>query len=230
MKTINPLSIIVLPLMFTSVAGVSAQQDAPPPPASEVEVTSVVAEPTAAPADDVAVVAETAVVAESAQDDSAPVEEQAPDDAAADDAAQAAAPATSLTVAEIMRRPASEWDALIEQKAAELQAQREAAFPTRSPWEDPYGRWMSSRVDAMEQRMEARYQKLQRRVDSWQRLYAPAWMSPGYAWSDYQRKLSRLQSLAEQERYEKMMQRYMNRGPMTAPVMRAPMMRGPWMR
>lgn len=214
MRNIDPsLSITVL-LIFASSSAVFAEPQAAAPAAAdesriEVDVTAV----TVAPATN-------EEAAETADEEAPAADGQAEEPAPASEEAGAPPAATNapLAAAEIMRRPPSEWDALIEQKEAALRAQRQAAYPPRSPWADPYGQWMSSRIDAMERRMDAQYRQLQRQVDSQRHRVAPPWTSPGYAWSDYQRKLSRLQSLAEQERYERMMQQYMNRGPMMPPM------------
>jgi hypothetical protein len=182
----------------------------------------------AAPAADAPAVVEVEVI-----EVAVPAEDSGAAIATADAEAPAAAPAEAaggLSVAEILARPPSEWDDLIEQKVEELAKQREASFPTiRIPWADPYDRMIEARMNRMEQRMEAQYRQLRKRVNRQQRMMSPM-AGPGAQWSDYQRNLSRLQSLAEQERYNKMMQRNMRRMP-SYPNYRAPAYpryHGPW--
>jgi len=126
---------------------------------------------------------------------------------------------TSLSAAEIARRPPAEWDALIDQRERELDRLNQSRYPS---WPSPTSAWMDAQTDRMEARMQQRVQQLQRSIAVQRNRYQSPWDRASSDWWDYQRSRSRLQSLQTREYMDRMMQRGLRSSPY------APGARGPW--
>ena len=188
MKPTITAPLLSIPLLLLTASGSWAEQSPLPTPVSEPATT---AAPAAAPATNTPAEATANAAPASAAEPAAPEPAAAP---------------TSLSADQIARRPPSEWNALIDQRERDLERMRQSQYPR---WPSAFGPEMNARSQQIENQIQDRMQQLQRRLDAQRYRYQSPWDRASSDWWDYQRSLSRLQSLRTQEYLDQMMQRGM---------------------